>query len=71
MSDTLLPYIVVAGTGIAVLAGGLYIMDLLVNSLSNAPSYIIVVVLPLATGIAVSLFMLYKRLLTREVSSSA
>lgn len=71
MSDTLLPYIVVAGTGIAVLAGGLYILDLLVNSLNNAPSYIVVAALPLATGIAVSLFMLYKRLLTREVSGSA
>jgi len=62
-------YVIIAGAGVALLSAGLFLLNSFVNSFQNAPSYIQIVIIPIATGIATYLFMQYKNLLNKEVGA--
>lgn len=69
MQSGIVRYVIIAGAGAALLSAGLFLLNNFVNSLQNAPSYIQIAVIPIATGIAVYLFMQYKNLINREVGA--
>ena len=67
MDSPIIRYVVIAGAGLAILATGMYILNTLFNQMAATP-YMQIFIIPIAAAVALMLYTLYQRIVTRELS---